>query len=247
MASPPLSNNFEGGTNGSTIATSDTGSGNSWDTVLIQGAGGAIIYDNTHVGHGSLATKITSDGASSVQQLGWNTLGSLTGDFYTRQYFYVPALQVTVNAYFVSMAINGGSGGSCATYAWFTDGTLEAFDASTSFVTGTNGSVSIALNQLIRIETHTKPGASANGTLEWRLFNTASSTTADDTKVVTTATLGANIDSIRFGIVSTSAPASGWNMWMDDIAVSTSGWIGPVAAPLPQPAHMALARTAANF
>lgn len=79
--------NFELGTQGVTIATSDAGSANAWDAVSIV-ASGAAIYDNAHV-YQTLAAKLTTGATAGSTYLQWSaaTLGTLT-DNYGRAYIY---------------------------------------------------------------------------------------------------------------------------------------------------------------
>src|SRR5690242_18849335 len=91
MPAPPLANTFEGGTNGTTITTANSGgaSGDAFSAGTI-GAAGTLKFDNTH-SRDSLAVKI-ANASSQVSQVEWRSLGGLTGNVYFRAYIYITAL-----------------------------------------------------------------------------------------------------------------------------------------------------------
>jgi len=225
MAAPPLSNNFNAGTQGATIAATDTGSGNQWDSVQI-GASGALIYDNAHVYTGAEAGKVTQPATAVQISSTWSGLGSLTANTYFRSYFYFTAYPASFNINFFR-AYNAALGNSCT----FTLGSpggpsaglLWALNAAGTQIAASLGTVQVSLNQLVRIEWRVLSSTTV-GEFEWRLFNTADSTTADQTMNATGQVLAANTDRVDFFAISGDQPSYSW--WQDDIAVSTTGWIG---------------------
>jgi hypothetical protein len=75
-----LTNNFEGGSNGSTITTGNSGgaSGNAWDTITI-GTSAVDVYDNSQAAHGSLSCKLSTAATSVSVYNAWTTsMGTLT-------------------------------------------------------------------------------------------------------------------------------------------------------------------------
>jgi hypothetical protein len=90
---------------------------------------------------------------------------------------------------------------------------------------GSNSAVGVAASQWVRIETHLN---CATTTWEYRLFNTADSTTADATGGGAGCSVSANAGNITFGI-NVTTPAS-FTVYFDDVAISTVGWIGPAVS-----------------
>src|SRR5207253_3145174 len=81
--------NFETGTSGNTIATSDTGSATAWDGV-IDGANTTVAYDTSHT-YGQLSAKINTT-ASTPAYVAWLSTGFGTQtDHYGRIYVYFTA------------------------------------------------------------------------------------------------------------------------------------------------------------
>lgn len=225
---PPLlrSNNFEGGANGATIATSDAGSGDPWNVVSI-GAGGALTYDTTHVKTGSTKAGKVVMPASAVQIVsGWNALGSLTVSTYFRAYLYLTAYPASFNtrffrcynaALFDCAHLGFGSPGGP------NPGALMAFNAAGAQIAGSVGAVQIPLNQLVRVEWRVKASTTV-GEIEWWLFKDPVSSTPDETKLVTGQVLAANLDRTDYFGVGPDQPS--YTFWMDDIAISVVGQIG---------------------
>jgi hypothetical protein len=112
-----------------------------------------------------------------------------------------------------------------------------------------NGTVAVGTNKWVRIEIRCKTtAATTTGELDWWLYNTADATTitaSDETKSATALNLATNVDEVRFGQVTN--PIASYTTFHDDMAVSTTGKIGP-QIPIPRPVVMGAAiQRAANW
>ena len=238
MASPPLSNSFDGGTD--TVALTQGSGGNTGgasgdflDLVTVS-ADDTITFDSTHAHSGTLSCKHTLGATSSTTYMGWSGLGSLTTSLYWRGYVYATAAPSTASKFVIPRTTGNAA---LAQLNLTTGRILEAHDGANVLLTGGAGSVAASLNQWVRIECRFLPGNASNGEFEFWLYNTADADIAsfDDHVNVTGVTLGGtDIDILRIGPASTtSAPING-SWWIDDIAVSTSGQIGPTVTWQPQ-------------
>lgn len=210
-----VSADFELGTNGNNVLTTDAGSATAWNTRNV--AAGTLTYDTTHVGHGTLAAKIAPSGASACY-VQWDTAFGTQTEHYGRAYLYL-----TTNPSAVPRGPIRGYNG--ATVAWGihvnTNGTLQCGDSDSSV----SGSVAIGLNQLIRVEWHVVHSATV-GIVEAKLFNSAESTTPSETITHSSANTLTQSDRIRFGVTDGgTAPAA---FWIDDIIANATAYPGPV-------------------
>jgi hypothetical protein len=100
-----------------------------------------------------------------------------------------------------------------------------------------NGAVAVGTNKWVRIEIRCRTtAATTTGELDWWLYNTADATNitaSDETKSATGLNLATNVDEVRFGQVTN--PIASYTTYFDDMAVSTTGKIGP-QIPFPKPA-----------
>jgi hypothetical protein len=224
MAAPPLSNSFDGGTDGVAVSNANSGgvSGDAFDTVT----GTLCLYSSAQAHSGTLGCRIVD--ATVGQSVNWTGLGSITTDVYFRFYMYLTALPTTNRLYM--MRLNNNAAGACGWLRLISGtGVVSMADASQAGF-GAEGVVPVALNQWVRIEWRVLPSTTA-GSMEWRLYNTADSSTYDDNYgPVTGLVLGANLDQMLFGSQSTF-PTTPFTVIYDDVAVSTAGWIGPSVAP----------------
>jgi hypothetical protein len=219
MAAPPLRNSFDGGADGVgiTIANSGGGSGNAFDN----GVGTLCKYTAAQQHSRALGMGIVD--ATVAQTVNWTGLGSITSDAYFRFYMYLTALPTTGRLY--PLRLNDNAAAACGWLRLIAGtGTVSLADASQSGF-GADGTVPVAINQWVRIELHVVASTTA-GVLEWRLYNTADSTSIDDSAGGTGLVLGANLDQLWFGSQSTF-PTTPFTVIYDDLAVSTAGWIGP--------------------
>lgn len=220
MAAPPLSHTFESGQPDTTTisgANSAVG-GNAFDAIV-----GTPTYSTTHAHAGTLSMKITEAGSHVSHQAEWRTLGQITADVWVRFYLWAAAVPNTASERYVR-ANNDAGTGSCLVGVQSTTGVVLGFNGAQ---TGTAvGSVAISTSQWIRIEARLRAGA-GTGQVEWRLYNTPEAAIAsyDDTNSASSMANSTNIDRVAFG--TQSAGTLNQDFWIDDIAVSTTDWIGP--------------------
>ena len=218
-----LTNNFEGGTATNTIASTDSGSGNAWDSVTI-GASSGLTYDTTHVAHGSLACKMLS-GSAAATYLDWSTsMGTLGGTHYGRIYFYFTANPGST--FNMVRFLHAGSG--CASVTISTTGKVIVGDTTGTKATG---AVSIALNAWNRVEWQVVHSATV-GNVTANLYKTMDSVSIDETigngGNYNTST---NTAEVRIG---NPGAINSVTYWIDDLDVgNTTGYPGPVISNLP--------------
>lgn len=236
-----LTNSAEGGTSGTTVTTSNSGgaSGNAFDGVNL-GTGATTIFDNTHAAHGTLAYELATGATSSSTYFVWSTSIGTNAQVWFRLYMYWTANPGTVARPFAAFSASTLRGAVNISTA----GKIVHVGAAGTIQTGT---VAIGLNQWVRLEGFII-GSATVGQIETKLFNTADSTTADETLTdAATQNTGGTIDTTRFGLGlagSNFGPA-----WFDDLGLSNTGYLGPaggqtvnltaaqvnVAAPAPLP------------
>ena len=210
---------FDAGTNGATIATSDPGSATKWNTVTLSSS--TIVYDNAHA-HGKLAAEFATSSAGGAPYLGWTSvgLGGTPSNWYGRVYLYLPAnLPLTTR---IVLIRSGGV--SVASLRLRTDGRIDLVDSSAT-VRATSAKA-LALNAWNRLEWHIVNNATA-GSLECKLFlgGNADGASADDTFSFANFGTGSNTDAVRFGLNTSGANLG--PIWFDDIVAGAGAYPGP--------------------
>src|SRR5689334_11992597 len=81
---------FETGTSGNSLSTSDTGSATAYNGVSI-GASATLQYDTTHVHRGSKACKVATGASSVASYFYWEAAFTQTTEHYGRMYLYFTA------------------------------------------------------------------------------------------------------------------------------------------------------------
>ncbi len=214
---------FEAGTQGATIATSDTGSTSAWDVVTLPAGTGSLTYDNTHI-YGTRAAKLTAGSTSTTAILQWSsaTLGSIS-DAFGRFYIYM-----TANPGNINNEIQFRSTGTVrARIRINTTGKLELINSLNAVVaTSTN---SVALNQFNRVEFHVTFSATV-GFFEALLFTSPDSSTA-------TETIGTGVSNLNLGgasanefLIGTISTQTSWTHWLDNIVWGAASYPGPASS-----------------
>lgn len=214
---------FEAGTNGNTIATTDAGSATAWNAVNIP-TGGSVKYDSAIKAHGSLSGKIICSSTPSAGYFTWSgaTWGPQT-DHYGRAYVYWPGgnpASVQLLVFFK----NAGSG--CCRIQVNTSGKFELADdaatvqaTSTATVPGSAG--------WFRIEWHVTHSNSV-GQITLRIYKTSMDAPSGsyDEQVQTTANLDIlnQSDSMLIGQILNQATTT---LQFDDIVGAATTWPGP--------------------
>lgn len=223
-----LTNNAEGGTNGTTVSVSNSGgaSGDAWTSVSTGGGATALAsYDNTHVAHGSLAYSFYNGTSGSQTSVTWNSTktGGTATTFWVRFYLYMTAYPPTSLAIFRAQNTS-----SQASYRLdiAANGQITQRNASSNAIsTSTNP---LPLNQVVRIEIEITMG-SLTGACTLTYYSSPDSTTADETLSASGANLGSGtLGNVIFGCPVAGSANAGTTLWMDDIGYSDVAALGPV-------------------
>jgi len=231
-----LANTFEGGSNGTTITTGNSGgaSGDAFNLVNI-GAGAAVIYDNTHTAHGGLAMKCSSGTSGSLAYVEWDP--SASSNFYGRFYIYIAANGAVGDWYY-----DGGSSGADKAIITTDASNHICLQDSTGLPVQATSTSTMALSTWHRIEFHIICSTTV-GQMEAKLFLGANSDGLTPDETLTTAAnlnTGASINNHLFGNIATGGHVS-TNVWMDDILTGAAAYPGPaVTTPLWVPRRMPL-------
>jgi hypothetical protein len=197
-------------------------SGNAFDAIG-PGTGATDVFDNTYVAHGLLANEIAT-GASAASYNQWNTSGLApsVSQMWFRLYAYF-----TVNPTNQHKIWSCTSGGSTAVSSLFvtTSGKLLVSYSSTgtTFVTFSN---SIPLNRWFRVEGFIVASATV-GQVSATLYGSMDSIvpTETHTSAANLNTSSVNPTAYNFGPIT--AVANVGPFWMDDVGLSSTGYLGP--------------------
>jgi hypothetical protein len=219
-----FTNSFEGGTNGTTISTSNSGTSpdHAFDVVNV-GTGDTVAFSKTHAAHGNFGGQVSTGSAGNPAYFGWNnsSLGTLT-TIYGRAYLYLTALPSLVDN--VVFFQSGSS--QLLGIQINTNGTLELYNYAVSGAIHTFTSV-IPTGQWVRIEWEVVFSTTV-GQVTLSYYSPMDITTATETYTsAATLNLGASCNTVYFGWIAGKAnqPA----MYIDDIGISSSGLFGPAA------------------
>ena len=228
MPAPPLLNSFEGGTDGVTISTSNSGglSGVPFDAVT----GALPVFTNVQAHRSLLGMRIVD--AAAVQHVDWTGMGSITTSVWFRFYVWMAALPTGASLYVIKFL--NQAGGTCA---WLRINTSGQIIMSNAADTGAfTGSVAINTNGWTRIEARVLPSTTV-GELQFWMYKDPDSFTVSDTALATSQVLAANMGQVQWGVVGTPIPTTPFTFYLDDLGVSSTGPVGPVAAAPSAPVH----------
>lgn len=198
-----LSADFETGSNGATLTTSDAGSSTPFTSVF-----GTPKYDSSQAAHGSLAMKCVSAG----DYLNWSE-GS-NADQYIR--FYVRLSALPASPLFLFQAT---SAGAAAWQIYVTSAGRLSIQAANG--KGATTTSAVAANSWFRVEAHCANDPAA-GNVQLRYFASPDSTSATETVNQTAMnTLAAN-DAVQVGALNL-----GVTVWLDNLAVNAPSYPGP--------------------
>jgi hypothetical protein len=220
-----LVNSFEGGTAGTAVIGGNSG-GASGDAFTNTGtsAGGSITFDNTHgAAHGSLACLIQT-GPSAQAELYWTTQMGTQNQVWFRAYLYFAAFPAVGNIR-VFYANNGVNGIYCAITT-----TGKVAMVLSNGVGITTSASTIPLGQWFRVEGYILGGSGSNGQCEVRVYGSADS--AAPIEVNTSAATQLNTTGMTGYYFGASTGQPNVQYWIDDVAVSNTGYIGPSAVTL---------------
>lgn len=213
-------NSAEGGTNGVAVTAANSGgtSGDAFSADATASATCSFTADNTHPAHGSLGYKVVLGGTAGESYVYW------TDPYPKAAYWHRAYLYWTANPGAVTSIFRALSGTTVrASVVVNATGNIVLRDAAgTGQATSTN---TIPLNATWRIEAYIK-GDAAAGQIEAKIFSSPDSTTPLET-VTTAANIntGGTIDRTRIGHAGTGV--ANVTYWLDDIGVSSGGYMGP--------------------
>ena len=211
-----------GGVNlGITSANSGFTSGNAFDSVGT-GSSATTVFDNTHAAHGSQSAELATIG-SAATYVQWTTAGSApnVAQAWFREYLYFTANPT--NQHKVWSCVNGGTA-VMSVFVTTSGKLLVTYSGSgTTFVTFT---ASIPLGAWFRVEGFIIASATV-GQVSASLYTVKDSATAAEshTSAANLNTASGNPTAYNFGTFTAVAAVGPY--WMDDIALSSTGPVGP--------------------
>lgn len=217
-----LTNNFGGGTNGTTISTVNSGgaSGNAFDSVSISSTS-AIIFDSTHAAHGSYSAKYTTGASGTTALTEWTTSLGTQATVYFRLYMFISA-GLSPGVRFCRLQ----SGASHAGSLLLTNTTITLSYGS-GFTGGATFSTVIPTSQWFRVEGFVT-GSATTGAVSATLYLPQDSTIPVETQANTGVNTVGPLAQIWFGQANSAANSGPF--WLDDVAASTTGYLGPATA-----------------
>lgn len=215
-------NNFEGGSDTVTISTGNSGgtSGTAFDNVS-----GTPTFSVGQT-RGTMAGKIATS-ASATQYVAWTTSVGTVTEAYGRAYCYFDIGSATNISLARFLEFRDGTGLACFIRPASTGRVTEIANAAGSIIA--TGSTAWAKNGWIRVEWHIIFSTTV-GFIEVKLFNSADSTTPDET--ITTSSsevLRASGTILRMGCTTSIAnwPVSGGAQYFDDLVWGAASYPGP--------------------
>lgn len=220
-------NGAEGQTNGTAVTTANSSvSGDAFTLV-----GGSPVYDTTHASHGSYALKMPAS-ATSLNVVFGAAHAPLGGTSYAaRFYLYFTALPGVASTLWRTNAASS----ALLTRINITAGglfTLQYNNGST--VTAWTSSVTVPINQWVRVEVYTVLGAS--GQVQ-AAFYAGDATTPLDAGGASGVTINSGpLVAATFGKYGSDTYVT--DFWFDDLALDNeaAGFMGPYSEQLPTPA-----------
>lgn len=217
---------FETGTVGNNIATTDSGGYTPFDTVSV-GASATFRYANDQVAHGTKSAKQILTASPSASYLGWSTqLGTLT-DHYGRMY-----LRFAQN--FGTDPIIECVSSAAQSLRILLNGTNSIVIRDQADVTQASGTAQLLINTWARIEWHVIHSTTV-GQVIVRIYQSMDSATITET-ISTAASINnlASCNDIRLGVDGNN---TGWSVWFDELMAGATDWPGPKVDVIPYRAH----------
>jgi hypothetical protein len=220
-------NSFEGGTSGTTVSAANSGgvSGNAWNIVVVNS--GTLTYDTTtRSGISALSLKYGTISNANDSNIRWTGLNADT--LYIRFYYMTTSF---VNVYTYISDYYTAAGARNALLFIDNSGQMFAYDTNT---TNQGLITTLAINTWYRIEIKLIRNASA-GSLSVRIYTSVESWGTPALSYATSSINTGTTATDQILIFTNSSGSSGTaSVYLDDIAVATNDWIGPVTRPVPQ-------------
>ncbi|MGI5162612.1 hypothetical protein [Microbispora sp. CA-102843] len=218
-----LRNTLEGGVNGQAITVANSG-GASGNAFSFAGNG---TYSSAQAAHGSFSAACAPDATMNLE---WQSFAVPNGSLYSRLNFRIT--RPTIDDTYVSLYV--GTPNTGTSYEWstrvvmHTNGTahleLGHYSTSGGFVTLGSKSITLPNSTWCRLELRADNSAPTS-TAEARWYNQMDGTTITDS--VTASTSHASVFGWNYFGASADTYQSSTNVWVDDIALSDVGWLGP--------------------
>lgn len=225
-------NTAEGGTNGTTPTTADTGSGDALG-IVTPGSVSIVQYSSSHPAHGGMGYKLANHTATAeIATIG--QLDSAGGAASVFGAFYYTC-DVTPTGTLRVMRVRKSGGANVGNIVHLTSNLLQ-------IRTGSDGSVysfthAMTAGTLYRVEWNVVVNGTASATLQARMYSGDSTTLIEDSgaqTVTATATVSA-VDRAEYGQGTTSTSAwpdvSTGAQYFDDLKAFYTDWPGPAATP----------------
>lgn len=227
-------NNANGGTHGAAVSYTASGgavSGDDWDFIAI-GTNGSITYANDPA-RGPLSYKMTLGATVTDIKVEWQHFQPST-TVYVRFYVYLPTLP---SASFRFLELSDGTQ-AVWSFGFRADGRLSIRDTvSASMGVST---ISLPVGRWLRLEAMVVSHATTGSSVV-KIFTEADSPYPAETMTsassFNTAPNGTGIELGRFGIVGSST--ANFTYYIDDMAMSNSGYLGPADPTLAGPLELA--------
>lgn len=225
-----LTNNAEGGVNGVTPTTTDTGSGDAF-TSVVKGASSVLDYSNAHPAHGGMGYRMATRATAESNYVSW-TNGSTVSTCYGRLYIYYDVAPTIGHSFLQCRS----SAGVILGYLHISMSSGEKLQISDGSETAQwTGTTSISAGTQYRLEYAFVAGG-ATGSCQLKLYVADSNTVTEDSGIVT-ITPGSSttaVDMIRIGSSinanTANAPTSTGYIFFDDLSAFNATWPGPVVS-----------------
>jgi hypothetical protein len=227
-----IENSFEGGSDETTITTGNSGgaSGTAFDTVENNAGANTVVFDTARAARGSVSCRIqvNGSGTANVQWRG-TAIPAEISPIYTRHYVYFTGAPVTNSLRHIVLA-DATTLSRHADYSILTSGIIRMSSNTFSSADMAN---TVPTNEWVRLETRTLISATV-GEMTIRMYNAAGSLVEEKAhtgngSLDTLSGTESGADLVGFGQLTSNTSATTW--WMDDLAVSDAGWIGPATTP----------------
>jgi hypothetical protein len=217
-----LSNNFEESSSGTTITTGNSGGAgnNNFDSVFI-GTGYTVTYDNAHAAHGTQSMNVTAGSTASEGGVYWVGSAGTQPTIYFRCYIYLTA-NPSGGAMDPVGVYSGATAAGIIGISRF--GHIQLSDSSFSVKLIFTGVV--PLSQWFRVEGYVT-GDPVNGIINAVQYNSMDSVTPTESHTVTGVNTVGLLTAGIFG--QDNSIASVGTIWLDDVGLSNTGYLGPVA------------------
>lgn len=219
-----VQNSAEGGTNGTTVTTSNSGgtSGDAFGSVTITGTDAPVLtFSNSVAAHGSLSYRASGNSGDVVRAYLFNTASTTAT---TRVYMYINSIP-TGNGVEV-LDIQNSTFGFSSRVAVDTSGKIQVQDAGGTIIYTTPAALSAG--QWYRLELQLIVGTGAtNGTIAFQYYSGDSSSAIS---TYSSSTVNAGTNTIIRSLFGKQTPTAIFSANFDDFAFDTASAtpIGPV-------------------